>query len=241
LKKRILGIGCTSILVLALVWWFWPWGCPAYYEQDPIRIRVVDKDTGAPIEGAAVVAVWMLSNAGWETQMTVYRYEETATDRDGWFQLSGWKRWRKRTEGRLKDLDPEIDIYKPGYRNGNLTNKKAYVPVVGILDRSTGRTKWEPTTNIEPSQMAEKYPGWRWPGAKRYFYWNGRVVGLEKLSSPEETARMLEALAGGINVYSLRYSQLPIFWKTWNEGWATLPPALRETVPQRGEHPGFGD
>jgi hypothetical protein len=60
---------------------------------DPIDSRVVDIDTGAPIEGAVVLAHWELhsgSLSGDSLPCGSASVEDAVTDKDGNFHLPGW-------------------------------------------------------------------------------------------------------------------------------------------------------
>ena len=84
------------------------------YADGPYRGKVIDKETGQPIEGAAVVAIWRK-----ETPMiahpdvTFYDAQETLTDQKGNFTLPGIR------GGSLNPLtkirEPLFTIFKPGY------------------------------------------------------------------------------------------------------------------------------
>ena len=80
--------------------------------------RVVDHDTGAPIEGAIVVVRWPLETfrsdlAGWLVM------DEAVTDRDGVFQFKAWGPIRtpdtRGSRTRLSPNVPEIDVFKSEY------------------------------------------------------------------------------------------------------------------------------
>ena len=221
-KLSIAG-GIIAILALLILV---PW--PPYYYQDRIRAQVVDGKTGEPISGAAVVAVWELAKGGWEETYHTCRYEETVTDAHGMFTLAAWKRWRKRGEGRFKDEDPILYIYKPGYKSVRLTNRNAYVAVVGLTEK-LGQTQWTPVRPPGARQVAEKYPGWRWGGAKRYCYWNGQAIGMQPDRSLMDAieALTIASYLGG----DFRPEQLPTFWQIWRGGRARLPESARDQIP----------
>jgi hypothetical protein len=70
--------------------------------------KVVDSVTGMPLEGAVVLAQWTKTH-GFPglTSHTVYKIEETETDKEGMFALSGV--YSPTVNG------PEMVIYKKGY------------------------------------------------------------------------------------------------------------------------------
>lgn len=195
---------------------------PLYYEQDAIEARVIDKESGRPLQGVPVLAVWYVETGAFEVMVSIYRYEEAVTDANGRFRLSPWKRWRKRDEGHLKDEDPIIRIYQPGYKSVHLTNRDAYVPVVGLPGPS-GRNEWRPQYPPQPGQQPEKYPGWRWTGAKRHAYWNDATIEMERAMTLKEQA---QALNIGYGFYG-EDIVAPHFWAKIAEGWSSLPPSAR--------------
>jgi hypothetical protein len=227
--KQKLFFGCAALIVLAAgaVIYVWKVPIPGHYEQDPISAQLTDAQTGQPIPGAAVVAIWFLAHSGMEATWTRYRYDEAVTDAQGRFTLAGWSKVREQVEGRLRDDDPDLYIYKPGYKSLQLKNNAAYVPVIG-LSKKWGRVVWTPVRTPEPGQVAEKYPGWRWSGAKRYCFWNGKEIAMEPTRSAQED---LEALRISDEfAYDLHDDKLPKFWPIWRGGRQRLPIAFQEQV-----------
>lgn len=84
------------------------------YHDDPYTGKIVDAETGAPIEGAAVVGIWsLLIYGGVEVRLQFFDAKEAITDKEGkfevpsvtgfhWWPLAGLKR-------------PEFVVFKPGY------------------------------------------------------------------------------------------------------------------------------
>jgi hypothetical protein len=81
--------------------------------------RVVDLETGAPIEGAVVVVRWPVETfradlAGWLVM------DEAVTDRDGIFHFKAWGPLRtpdyRGSRTRLSPNVPSIDVFKSRYR-----------------------------------------------------------------------------------------------------------------------------
>ena len=93
------------------------------YRANPTEARVVDAQTGAPIEGALVIANWQLVG-GFEGSYPKGQLElqETVTDAAGSFRLQGWGP-RIRFSGQASWRWPQILIFKPGYRFARLTNQ----------------------------------------------------------------------------------------------------------------------
>lgn len=72
-----------------------------------IKGRVVDSATGKPLEGALIVAQWTKKHGIGLTYHDLYKINETLTDKDGVFSLSG-------TYDPFVE-PPEMIIYKEGY------------------------------------------------------------------------------------------------------------------------------
>jgi len=90
----------------------------ATYSGPEWSARVVDTETGAPIEGAIVVVRWELERysgrfAGW------LFITEAVTDADGMFHLPAWGPVKAPSvsgmETRMSPNLPQLDIFKPGY------------------------------------------------------------------------------------------------------------------------------
>jgi hypothetical protein len=85
---------------------------------DPIDSRVVDVETGAPIEGAVVLAYWELhpgSLSGDARPCGAANVEDTVTDKDGNFHLPGWGPTMAACRGEMRQGNPHLTVFKPGY------------------------------------------------------------------------------------------------------------------------------
>ena len=93
-------------------------GADLYYTIAPIEAWVVDAETGAPIEGAAVTANWQLVGFGFDTggrKLGQLEVMETVTDKAGRFFFPGFT--KVNISGNvLREEDPQILIFKSGYR-----------------------------------------------------------------------------------------------------------------------------
>lgn len=113
--NKLLVSRLVALLVVALL----GHGCAGFgaYNFAPIEARVVDEETGQPIEGAIVVANWQLEEAS--IHLTIQResleIQETVTNRDGQFKLPGFTKVNT-TPYFLKSRAPQIIIFKPNYR-----------------------------------------------------------------------------------------------------------------------------
>ncbi len=99
-------------------------GMPVY-SAAPIEAWVVDADTNAPLEGVIVAANWQLVSgtlAGGEIPKGQLMVMEAVTDKDGRFYFEGWTKVNL-TTGELRDKDPQIVMFKSGYRYRGFTNE----------------------------------------------------------------------------------------------------------------------
>lgn len=97
-------------------------GMPVY-TASPIDARVVDAQTGQPVAGASIIANWQLvtGSLDGERKRGQLEVKETTTDAEGRFHFDGFTKPNP-TLGELRDQDPQILIFKPGYRPKRITN-----------------------------------------------------------------------------------------------------------------------
>ena len=107
------------------------------YSAETIEARVVDAQSGAPLEGVIVVAHWQLEG-GLEGGNVLGQVNvlETITDASGGFKFPAWgpvpiPRGLP-ANARLKDLDPEMVLFKPGYKFVHLQNTKTFEQTRGF-------------------------------------------------------------------------------------------------------------
>ena len=81
---------------------------PYEYMFEPIKAKIVNADTGQPIEGAIVIAFWKTIQP-----IQFLKIEESVTDSNGEFSFPGWGPI-KRPDGCLWDSDPHMKVFKPG-------------------------------------------------------------------------------------------------------------------------------
>ena len=97
-------------------------GFPIYIAA-PIEARVVDAESGQPIEGANIIAAWHLVKSSLDGARHVGYLEvmETVTDANGQFSFPGFTKTNA-TWGELRNEDPAVVIFKPGYKAVRVTN-----------------------------------------------------------------------------------------------------------------------
>src|SRR5213593_3967961 len=83
---------------------------PLFYSAKPISGRVVDRDTGRPLEGVIVLAQWVLVD---DARIHV---AEVVTDASGQYFIPGWGPKARPPSIPLTGYsDPEIMYFKPPY------------------------------------------------------------------------------------------------------------------------------
>jgi len=97
---------------------------PLTYSAKEIRGQVVDAETGRPIEGAVVMAQWVLSHIGSGHYGKRLHIHETVTDKNGNYVIPSWGPKPRLPMTDLIYRDPEILIFKSGYEPEGLENSK---------------------------------------------------------------------------------------------------------------------
>lgn len=99
-------------------------GYPSKYSAEAIEARVVDADTKQPLEGVIVTANWELEDSTFAGNVPVGQLMvmEAVTDRNGRFHFPAWGP-RKPSKGGLRNKDPQLLLFKPGYRSRGLVNE----------------------------------------------------------------------------------------------------------------------
>ncbi len=97
---------------------------PPLYWAEAIHARVIDAETGQPVEGAVVVADWKLygggiGHGGHRESLFV---EETTTDGNGEFTFGKWGP-KQRPAYAVLDTAPWLVIFKNGYQHRFLPNE----------------------------------------------------------------------------------------------------------------------
>ncbi len=129
------------------------------YSAEPVYARVVDADTGEPLEGVAVVAYWELyqgSITGDGMPCGAANVEEAVTDKDGWFHIPGWGPVKGRC-GMMRNMNPFVYLFKSGYayiRKGGGVGLNTNRPVsVAQVDWNGQTIKLKKFTDIDLHNM----------------------------------------------------------------------------------------
>jgi len=158
----------------------------AMYSAAPMQATVVDAETKKPLEGAVVVAHWVLEDTGAVKTVGDMELMEAVTDASGRFALPGWG--PKATPNypypvRLSQLDPEIIILKPGYMPRSVMNNE------------------HPNLIFHPEDLGP---------TTRTSQWNNRVIALDKADDPPKNyALSLSTLLTGVDHSGCKWQKIP--------------------------------
>ena len=95
-------------------------GAPLLYSGKEIRASVVDAETGQPVDGAVVVAVWQLTPVSGEGPRL--HVGEVVTDRGGAFFMPGWGPIARPPLTEAQSDFPYLIVFKHGYVPVKLRN-----------------------------------------------------------------------------------------------------------------------
>src|SRR5581483_7654118 len=140
---------------------------PVTYSAESIGGWIVDAETKQPIEGAVVLADWVLEGSTMVdfkfTRVGDLKILETITDQNGRFRFDAWGPITHWGRGLLTYMDPEIFVFKNGYEYQRLAN----LPTKAAIEGKAG-----------PVRRSE---------------WNGKKIELKRFTgTPNERLRMLE-------------------------------------------------
>lgn len=116
-----LRIVVVGTVVMVLVWYLV--GYPPVYYARSIEGRVVDAETGQPLKSVIITANWQLERGTFGGNVPAGQIEvkETVTDTDGRFRFPAWGPQITFRGGLVYD-DPQLLVFKPGYRFRELRN-----------------------------------------------------------------------------------------------------------------------
>lgn len=170
---------------------------PLKYSAASIEAWVVDKETGQPLEGVIVVAHWQLEHVSrivphQTNTVGELMVLEAVTDKNGRFYFPAWgPKWHLGA-GNLTDSDPELILFKSGYKYLRVSNSRYLRPAKYSDVGKPSGTESKPT------------------GSKRISFWSGERITLKPFKgTAEEYASHLSFL-----MTSLRFIEDDCHWKT---------------------------
>src|SRR5262249_10842891 len=155
----------TDLALAALVGCLPLVGCSTTYRAESIEAWVVDAGTAQPLEGVAVAAHWELEvgeifNNAPAGQVMVM---ETVTDQKGRMYFPAWgpkttqPTFRVLGTPHLEHRDPQLLLFKPGYRWLDLAN----YPSSTYANDSLRKSEWNGKT-IKLARFAGDDTGYAW-------------------------------------------------------------------------------
>lgn len=135
MSNRIESLNVSrSVMSFALVLMVFCAGCAVFghtLHDDGVDSRVIDADTGQPIQGAVVVAYWEMhrgSFAGDSLPCGAANVEEAVTDKNGKFHIAGWGPIHSSCE--MRSFDPFLYVFKSGYSYARIGNYPLNPPFI---------------------------------------------------------------------------------------------------------------
>ena len=123
--------------------------CGKQYSAEPIEAWVVDAETSQPLEGVIVVAHWQLYGGLHPDRLGELTILETLTDKTGRFHFPPWGPKSVSaglvTNARLAHLDPEMLLFKSGYKYQRIANELTSA-VLNDAGPSLRRSQWNGKT-----------------------------------------------------------------------------------------------
>lgn len=179
MKKRkwlLIGGVIALLIVVGLTTGTWH----LVYVDGPYHGRVMDKTTGRPIEGAAVVAVWWKEIPFIAQAITnYYNAQETLTDQGGNFTIPGI--WGAAIIPLTKIREPLFTIFKPGYeayRERRLAPpEKEGRTVVELRPLNTRKERLE---NLSAGYLGPRVPKVKYPNLSKLRSVERKNLGLKK-------------------------------------------------------------
>lgn len=108
-----------GVLLGVHIWWG-----PLVYWAEPIRAKVVDAETGKPLEGVVVVAQWILNDGIVDSRHRIrFQVLEAVTDSWGEFVLPGWGPKIRPPLAFFDNRDPVLVLFKTDYHPEYLFNE----------------------------------------------------------------------------------------------------------------------
>jgi len=204
---------------------------PEFYTSERIDATVVDADSGQPVAGAIVVAIWRQVDARVESWApSLFGVSEVETGTDGRFTIHRWGPRMASPEAFIDKRSPELWVLKEGYRVGFFDNTGDQRPSVPLETPDDGASVSVVYVTLPPNKMAGRKLGAYARPADASSLWNGRQLALQRPESPRELASSLAGANPFERDLSRKLSPLPGYWEEWHRSRDTLPQDLRTAV-----------
>jgi hypothetical protein len=121
--KTLIYVALPAVLIVALIW-VMAFRLPNSYSAAPIAGRVVDAQSGRPISGAVVMALWELrKDFGIEGPILAgtLHVTEVLTDEDGRYQIEAWGSLRRPVGTYLGPEAPRLMSMQESMKTGVVT------------------------------------------------------------------------------------------------------------------------
>jgi hypothetical protein len=149
---------------------------PVYFAVET-KARIVDEETGQSVEGAVVVAQWVLRGA-WSSQHTLH-IDEAITDHNGEFVIPGFRPKFRVPLMELRHSSPQLLIFKAGYQPLWLQNEKLEEVAKYVPNYKTLKTK----------DLVRSTRWWIYGGSRdlvQRSMWNGLSIEIEKFNGTSD-------------------------------------------------------
>jgi hypothetical protein len=128
------------VMFLSFLFYVFMW--PPFYFANSIDAQVVEKDTGKPVDGVNVVAIWILENGFPEAGPSdILKVEEAYTDQNGKFHLDKWGP-RFKFIAYLGSYSPLLILYDNNHKIKTLENHR----IDGQFRKVVRESDWNHTT-----------------------------------------------------------------------------------------------
>lgn len=200
---------------------------PHRYQAAPISGKVIDKETGKPVEGVHVAVYWqlyddsVLGGLGGRVATDVIGVSETVTDEKGFYHIPGWG--PEYVSGDyLGEESPMIGFYKTGYEFEEVFNSNM-------------------TLLVNKDYISEGYEYSKKETEKGDVYisnWDGLIVKLDKEESDvdkiklnlENTYRFIDRIMRGEGCESKLVEKLIL---EYSENAKSLKKLIQEKYPEK--------
>ncbi len=149
LSKRLKVLGYVVIaLVMSAIGGCLPW----YYTAPPLQGLVIDAETGEPLAGVVVLAIWLtrIEGLGNGNANRLVDIQEAETGLDGRYAIGGGGPWIRRPFTRMTGRAPGLMFVRRGYLSVSVANRSEKTPSRQVSDWN------QETISLSPNRDAQK-------------------------------------------------------------------------------------